>query len=139
MDPITAYGIAGIGWVCGYGLFFALKRFLPPLASKERSTREIVWLITTLVGGSFLGARFIGLVGVSYIGPYGIGLALGVMTNLVLTLVIEFVFHWLPQILELLFFRGSPPPADAASPREQPDSETRPLSHSGLGSPMASD
>lgn len=94
----AADGIGGIGWVCGYMLFFALKRYLPPISANERSPREIALLITTIVGGSFLGTRFISMDGNNYIGPYGVGLFLGVVVNLILTLTTEFLFHWLPQV-----------------------------------------
>ncbi len=110
---LTIYGIAGIGWVCGYVLFFALKRYLPPITEKERSPQEIALLVTTLVGGSFLGTKFISLNGANYIGPYGVGLFLGVVTNLVLTLGTEVLFHWLPQVIGLLLNSRQLPSKDA--------------------------
>ena len=98
---ITAYGIAGIGFTCGYVMFFALKRYLPPISNQLHRPQEIVLLVMSLTGGGFLGKQFVSLQGVNYVGPYGIGIFIGLITNIMVTLLTELLFHWLPQLISV--------------------------------------
>jgi hypothetical protein len=53
---INALGIGGIGAVYGYVLFYALKRYLPPVAEKPPAIKELVFLLASLGVSGAIGA-----------------------------------------------------------------------------------
>lgn len=83
---ITALGVGCIGVVCGYILFYSLKRSQPPTASIPLSMREVITILAAVGAGGAIGGAFIALEKINYIGPYGIGLLLGTSINVYLTL-----------------------------------------------------
>ena len=82
---ISAIGIGCIGAVYGYSMFFALQRYLPPISQTPAAPKELVLLLAAVGVGGAIGVSITSLDGVNYIGPYGIGLMLGVVINVVLT------------------------------------------------------
>ncbi len=85
----TALGIGCMGWVYGYILFYSLKRHFPPMSDDPLPINQIVLLLAAFGAGGTIGAVFIALEGVNYFGPYGIGLFVGVVTNIVISRRIE--------------------------------------------------
>ncbi len=83
---ITATGIGCIGVVCGYILFYSLKRNQPPTTSIPLSMREVISILAAVGAGGAIGGAFIALEKINYIGPYGIGLLLGTSVNVYLTM-----------------------------------------------------
>lgn len=83
---ITAVGIGSLGAVYGYLLFYGFKRQQTPLVEKPLPLKEVVSLLAAIGSGGMLGGAFLLLEGVNYIGPYGIGLAIGVAINVKLTM-----------------------------------------------------
>ncbi len=83
---INACGISGIGIVYGYVLFYVLKRYLPPFSQAPPSIKEMVVSLGSLGGGSAIGVFVTSLDGISYIGPYGLGLLIGASANIAITL-----------------------------------------------------
>lgn len=86
---INAVGIGCMGCVYGYVLFYSFKRHHPPIVQSSLSIRDTVSLLAAIGVGGVLGAAFRSLEGINYVGPYGIGLLLGVMINVILTLLHE--------------------------------------------------
>jgi dipeptide/tripeptide permease len=82
---VSAMGIACIGLVCGYILFYSVKRHFPPTASGPLPVQQLIMLLGAVSAGGIIGGAFIALEGVNYIGAYGIGLAVGVAINVALT------------------------------------------------------
>lgn len=83
---ITALGVGCIGAVCGYILFYSFKRHHPPIAERPLSLNEVVSLLAAVGAGGILGSVFLALENINYIGPYGIGLFIGVTVNVYFTI-----------------------------------------------------
>lgn len=83
---INAIGISCIGMVCGYLIFYSYKRLHPPISEHPLPIGEVITLLTAVGAGGVIGSAFIVLEGVNYVGAYGIGLLLGIMTNVGLTM-----------------------------------------------------
>ena len=83
---ISAIGIGCIGMVCGYLVFYSYKRLNPPLNRHALQVGEVITLLTAVGAGGAIGSAFIALEGVNYVGAYGIGLLLGVVANIGLTM-----------------------------------------------------
>ena len=83
---ITGIGVGCIGIVCGYILFYSLKRNHPPTTTVPLPVHEVITLLAAIGAGGVLGGAFIALEKIYYIGPYGIGLLVGTSVNVYLTL-----------------------------------------------------
>lgn len=83
---ITATGVGCIGAVYGYILFYSFKRHHPPVVAKPLPLNEVISLLAAVGAGGALGSVFLALEGVNYVGPYGMGLLLGVAVNVTLTI-----------------------------------------------------
>ncbi len=82
---VSALGIGCIGLVCGYILFYSVKRHYPPTTAEPLPVQQLIMLLGAIGAGGIIGGAFIALEGVNYIGAYGIGLAVGVAINVCLT------------------------------------------------------
>lgn len=82
---ITALGVAGLGAVLSYVLMFILRRCLPPVTEHTPTASELIILLSPLglTGGT--GFMVTSLDGVTYVGPYGMGVLAGFVANLVVT------------------------------------------------------
>lgn len=86
---ITALGIGCIGCVFGYVLLFTLKRYLPPISKQPSSLKDVSMFLATLgLGGSF-GLSLTDIEGTNYLGPYGLGLLVGLAANVAFTIAVE--------------------------------------------------
>lgn len=85
----SALGIACIGAVFGYMIFYSFKRHQPPMAKAPLPFAEVLALLVSVGAGGTLGKTFTNLEGVNYIGAYGIGLLIGMVANIVLTILYE--------------------------------------------------
>ena len=83
---INAIGVSCIGMVCGYLIFYSYKRQHPPMSEHPLPVGEVITLLTAVGVGGVIGGAFIALEGVNYVGPYGIGLLLGLTSNILLTM-----------------------------------------------------
>jgi|GEM_PF-2932751 len=83
---ITAIGVGCIGAVYGYMLFYSYKRHHTPLANAPMPIKQVVELLAAIGAGGVIGSAFLILEGVNYMGPYGIGLLIGVVFNVILTM-----------------------------------------------------
>ena len=83
---ITAIGVGCIGTVCGYILFYSLKRNQPPTTTVPLSMHEVISTLAAVGAGGVLGGAFLALEKINYMGPYGIGLLLGLSANVYMTL-----------------------------------------------------
>ena len=83
---ITAIGVGCIGAVYGYMLFYSYKRHHTPIANASMPIKQVVELLAAIGAGGVIGGAFLILEGVNYIGPYGIGLLVGVVFNVILTM-----------------------------------------------------
>ena len=90
---ISAIGVGCIGIVCGYTLFYSLKRHQPPTTQSPLPIGEVISLLAAVGAGGVVGGAFIALEKVNYIGPYGIGLLIGLAANVVLTIRYEDPFN----------------------------------------------
>jgi hypothetical protein len=86
---INAIGVTCIGMVCGYVLFYSLKRNQPPISSSPLPMSEVIVLLAAIAAGGAIGGAFMKLEDINYIGAYGIGLLFGVLANVFLTLKYE--------------------------------------------------
>lgn len=86
---ITAIGIGCIGSVFGYILFYSFKRHHQPMVPAPLPMSQLLTVLVAISAGGVVGNAFLDIQGVNYIGPYGIGLTIGVMIEVVLTLVYE--------------------------------------------------
>ncbi len=91
---INALGVGCMGIVYGYILFYSLKRHYPPSTGAPLPIKETLVVLTAISATGAIGAAFVSLDGVNYIGPYGIGLLAGLSVNVVLTLWIEGFFKY---------------------------------------------
>lgn len=80
---LSALGVWGIGVVYGYILFYSLKRYMPPVTERPPSLRELVLFLAAMGLSGVMGASFASLDDVNYVGPYGLGLLLGMTANIV--------------------------------------------------------
>jgi hypothetical protein len=80
--------------VCGYVTFYVLKRHQPPTTPTPIAINEVVALLVALGAGGLIGGAFVALEGVNYIGGYGIGLLVGFVANVLLTIAHEDPFGW---------------------------------------------
>lgn len=85
----SALGVACIGVVCGYVMFYSLKRIQPPMAKTPLPLTEVAALLIATGAGGALGKAFVDLGGVNYIGGYGIGLLIGMTMNILLSILSE--------------------------------------------------
>lgn len=83
---ITAIGVGCIGVVCGYILFYSLKRNQPPVTTTPLSMHEVITILAAVGAGGVIGGTFIALENINYMGPYGIGLLIGTAVNVYLTI-----------------------------------------------------
>lgn len=86
---INAIGVGCLGCVYGYILFYSIKRHHQPITDGALSVKETLSVLAAIGAGGAIGAAFISLEGVNYIGPYGIGALLGLISNVTLTLWLE--------------------------------------------------
>jgi hypothetical protein len=89
---ITALGVAGIGVMYGYLTFYALKRYLPPATKRPPRLRDLLLFLVTLGLGGAIGAPFLWIGGVSYVGPYGLGLLAGLVANIAVSVAVEVAY-----------------------------------------------
>jgi hypothetical protein len=82
---ITALGVGGLGAVLGYVLMFILRRCLPPVTEHAPTPSELIILLTPLGLTSGTGWVVTSLDGITHVGPYGLGVLAGFVTNLVIT------------------------------------------------------
>jgi len=117
---VTACGIASIGAVNGYILFYSVKRYVPPVSGAHSSLKEVALSLMWIGIGGTIGAAVISLDGVNYIGPYGMGLLAGVAANVAMT--IRGQHDWYRRVRE-----GVESPAEEPEPRHHnPSTETSP-------------
>jgi len=83
---VNLFGIGCIGTVCGYILFYTLKRLHSPSTGVPFPVGEVITLLTAVGAGGIIGGIYKAIDGVNYIGGYGIGLLLGFAINVVLTI-----------------------------------------------------
>ncbi len=87
---VNAIGAGGFGMFYGYITLYILKRYLPPLTQDTPKMRELVSALLTLTAGGVMGAMVRNIDGVNYVGAYGIGLMLGTMFNVIVTIWLGF-------------------------------------------------
>ena len=87
---VNAIGAAGFGMFYGYITLYILKRYLPPLSQDAPRIKELVSALLALAAGGVMGAMVRTIDGVNYIGVYGIGLVLGTMLNVTVTIWLGF-------------------------------------------------
>ncbi len=90
---ITALGVAALGATYGYLAFYALKRYLSPAAQRPPHIRDLLLFLVTLGLSGAIGAPFVSLGGVSYVGPYGLGLLAGLLANIVVSVAVEVAYY----------------------------------------------
>ncbi len=83
---ITAIGVGCTGAVCGYILFYSIKRNQPPNTTNPLSMHEVTTVLAAVGAGGAIGGAFIALEKINYMGPYGIGLLLGTAVNIYFTI-----------------------------------------------------
>lgn len=89
---INALGVAGLGVVYGYLAFYALKRYLPPATKQPPRLRELLVFLATLGLGGAIGAPLAAVDGISYVGPYGLGLLGGLLANIAVSVAVEVAY-----------------------------------------------
>lgn len=96
---ITALGAAGIGATYGYLAFYVLKRYLPPATHRPPGIRDLLLFLVTLGLSGAIGAPFLAVGGVSYVGPYGLGLLGGLLANIAVSVAVEVAYvRYLRQV-----------------------------------------
>jgi hypothetical protein len=100
---LNALGVAGIGVVYGYTIFYSLKRYMPPVARRPPSIRELLLFLVAMGLSGAIGSSFVSLDGVNYVGPYGLGLLGGMVANIVLSVAFEVVQYRYPRPGEKVF------------------------------------
>ena len=89
---INAIGIGCIGVSLGYVMLFALKRYLPmpstPAASQVPSIKELLLFLISLSAPGVVGltSTITSVDGINFIGAYGIGLLVGLIANIAVSL-----------------------------------------------------
>ena len=89
---INALGVAAIGFTYGYLAFYVLKRLLPPATRRPPGIRDLLLFLVTLGLSGAIGAPFVALGGVSYVGPYGLGLLGGLVGNIAVSVAVEVAY-----------------------------------------------
>lgn len=89
---INALGVAAIGVTYGYLAFYVLKRYLPPATRRPPGIRDLLLFLVTLGLSGAIGAPFVALGGVSYVGPYGLGLLGGLLGNIAVSVAVEVTY-----------------------------------------------
>ena len=87
---VNAIGAVGFGMFYGYITLYILKRYLPPLSQDTPRIRELISALLALAAGGAMGAMVRNIDGVNYVGGYGIGLVLGTMVNVTVTIWLGF-------------------------------------------------
>lgn len=82
---ITAFGVGCLGCAYGYVLIFILRRCLPPATPQPVTINGLLLLLSPLGLSTLVGISVTQLNGELYIGPYGIGLLIGLVANLIIT------------------------------------------------------
>jgi hypothetical protein len=83
---INALGASGFGIFYGYVVIYILKRYLTTLADQPPNIRELVSALISLTAGGVMGGLVRSVDGVNFIGAYGIGLTIGAMLNVAITI-----------------------------------------------------
>jgi hypothetical protein len=109
---ITAIGIGSYGVFYGYVMFYVLKRYLPPVSQTPPALKELMFTLASLGGSGAIGAWITAVDGVNLVGPYGLGLLIG----LVLNVIMSYVIYTRPQ-------RAIKQLEKPSSPRENPKRE----------------
>lgn len=94
---INALGVAGIGTMYGYFAFYVLKRYLPPVSQQRPRIRDLLLFLSALGLSGAIGAPFVTVGGMSYVGPYGLGLLAGLIANIAVSVAVEVVYYRLLQ------------------------------------------
>jgi hypothetical protein len=87
---VNAIGAAGFGMFYGYVTLYILKRYLPPLSQDAPKIKELISALLALAAGGAMGAMVRSIDGINFIGAYGIGLVLGTMLNVAVTIWLGF-------------------------------------------------
>lgn len=85
---ITAIGIGSYGVFYGYVMFYVLKRYLPPVSQTPPALKELVFTLASLGGSGVIGAWITAVDGVNLTGPYGLGLLIGLVLNVMMSYLI---------------------------------------------------
>lgn len=85
---ITAVGIGSYGVFYGYVMFYVLKRYLPPVSQTPPALKELVFTLASLGGSGVIGAWITAVDGVNLAGPYGLGLLIGLVLNVMMSYLI---------------------------------------------------
>jgi len=101
---INALGVTSIGIFYGYILLYTLKRYLPPVSQHSPSLKELALLLVTLGFGGVIGVSVTSIDNINYMGLYGLGLLIGLATNVAFTVITEIIYYWL-QIKQHIGFR----------------------------------
>jgi len=83
---ITATGVGCIGVTYGYMLFYSFRRHQTPLVETPMPMSQVLTLLGAIGAGGAIGGAFLTLEGVNYFGAYGIGLLMGVIANICVTI-----------------------------------------------------
>lgn len=83
---INALGAAGFGAFYGYISLYILKRYLPPLSQAAPDVKDLVCALLSLAAGGTMGILVRTIDGINYLGTYGLGLVLGAMLNIGITI-----------------------------------------------------
>jgi hypothetical protein len=90
---INALGIGSFGVFYGYVMFYILKRCLPPMSQTKPDLKELVFTLASLGGSGAIGAWITAVDGTNLVGPYGLGLLIGLAINVVLSYWVEIGQH----------------------------------------------
>lgn len=90
---VNALGVAGMGAMYGYLTFYVLKRYLPPTTERPPRLRDLLLFLLALGLSGAIGAPFISLGGVNYVGPYGVGLLFGLVANIAVSVAVEVIYY----------------------------------------------
>jgi hypothetical protein len=90
---LNALGVGGIGVVYGYIIFYSLKRYMPPVAKRPPSIKELLLFLIPMGLSGAIGSSFVSIGGISYVGPYGLGLLVGMIANILLSVASEIAYY----------------------------------------------
>jgi hypothetical protein len=96
-------GIIGFGAFYGYVLLFIVKRCLPPTFHEPPSMKSLTVLLTSVGLGSIIGTSTTSIDGINYIAAYGLGLCVGLIANIIITLIVEFIFYTSQAVFDISF------------------------------------